>query len=177
MSQCTHKECFLHFNTSDLTLTGAITGTGKLLHTPNKTEVAVFSFDSIYLGPEVQVTMVGQRAIVLMSRTSVVINTTFTADPGTLGGFKGGGIVGVVRSQALTDTPRPLYICDLGHYCDYNDNVTQKISLSVVDSTNVNGPGSGNLRLFPFYIITVAPTVYEVQTMTTDARWVVDNNS
>ena len=136
MSQCTHTQCYLHFNTSDMTLTGAITGYGTLLHTPNKTEVAVFSFDSIYLGPEVQVTMVGQRAIVLMSRTSAVINTTLKADPGTLGGFKGGGIVGVIRSQALTDNPRSLYICDLGHYCKYGDNETQKVTHYSLPTTN-----------------------------------------
>jgi hypothetical protein len=81
--------------------------------------------------PQVQVSLVGQRALVLMSRTSAVINTTFKANAGTLGGFKGGGIVGILRNQALSDHPRPIYICDLNHYCP---NGT-RIDVNAADTT------------------------------------------
>jgi hypothetical protein len=40
-------------------------------------QVAVFAFDSIQLGPEVEVTLAGQRALVLTTRSSASINTTF----------------------------------------------------------------------------------------------------
>ena len=47
------------------------------LETLNSTiEVAIFNFHSVYLGPEVIVNVVGQRALIIMSRTSIVINTT-----------------------------------------------------------------------------------------------------
>ena len=50
--------------------------TGYLGYTKFGTEVAVFSFNSIYLGPEVDVRLVGQRGLVLLSRSSAVINST-----------------------------------------------------------------------------------------------------
>jgi hypothetical protein len=56
--------------------------------------VAVFSFDSIDIGPNVNVTVTGQRALVLTSRSSVKIDTNFRSFPGALGGFPGGYSVG-----------------------------------------------------------------------------------
>ena len=53
--------------------------------------MALFTFNSIYLGPEVKVYVVGQRALSLISKTSMIINTTIEASPGTLGGFQGDG--------------------------------------------------------------------------------------
>ena len=74
--------------------------TGVIRHTPDGTEVAVYTFDSIYLGPETEIILVGQRALSLVSKTSAVINTTFQAHPGTIGkcssigeGEGGGGVV------------------------------------------------------------------------------------
>ena len=43
--------------------------------------MAVFSFNSIILGPEVKVNIVGQRAFSLVSKTTAIINTTFEAVP------------------------------------------------------------------------------------------------
>ncbi len=49
----------------------------------------MFTFNSIYIGPETEVLVVGQRALALLSRTTAFINTTIVAAPGTLGGFQG----------------------------------------------------------------------------------------
>ena len=54
-SQCAQRKCQIMFNTSSLRLTGAISGVGQVIRTPNGTEVAVFTFNSIYLGPETEV--------------------------------------------------------------------------------------------------------------------------
>jgi hypothetical protein len=67
------------FNTSSLELTGAISGTGVIRYTTTGTEVAVYSFNSIVLGPEAKVTIVGQHAISVVSKTTAVVNTTITA--------------------------------------------------------------------------------------------------
>ena len=174
-SQCVSTSCFIQFNTSSLTLTGAITGKGELKRTENGTEVALFTFNSIYLGPELKVILVGQRALCLVSKTSIVINTTIEALPGYLGGFQGGGSVARLPADALSDEPRPIFICDLGHYCqnsvlfDNNNGTSYSNNLTIV-SNNVNGPGSGNVRVTPFTIITSAKYIQEVQSIKTTAR-------
>ena len=93
-SQCAGSmSCYIQFNTSSLELTGVINGTGTIkttsqgrnpctymhtyifylevyvsmyvcMHVITGTEVALFSFNSIYLGPETKVILVGQRALV-----------------------------------------------------------------------------------------------------------------
>ena len=151
-SQCIFQSCKLLFNTSSATMTGAINATGVIRTTPNGTEVALFAFDSIRIGPEVGVSVVGQRALALTSRTSVLINTTFMARPGTLGGFPGGGSVARLANQSLSDSLDPVMICDLTNSCDNsrpNTNFTADQRASLI-SNNVNGPGSGNMRVYPF---------------------------
>ncbi len=165
-SQCVQKDCWIQFNTSSLLLTGAITGKGVVRYTSSGTEAAVFTFNSIYLGPEVKVTVVGQRALVIMSKTSAVINTTISAVPGTLGGFPGGGSVARLKSDALSDSPMSIYICDLNNYCS-NSPYELSGSTEELITNNVNGPGSGNLRIVPFVIKTTAAHIPEIQTITT----------
>eukprot|EP00605_Chrysophyceae_sp_TOSAG23-4_P001786 GSChrysophyteH1.ASY1.ANO1.1975.1 assembled CDS len=104
-SMCSELDCWLRFDTSTLQLTGAIEGTGVIRKTDLGTEVAVFSFNSITLGPEVKVTIVGQRAISLVSKTTFILNTTIFAEPGTIGGMQGGGSVGRFDSDRLSDNP------------------------------------------------------------------------
>jgi hypothetical protein len=103
VSQCALVNCTLLFNTTSVRLTGAISVNGTLVKTPQVrrlceepscydkvlksvahchglsqgTELALFTFDSIQLGPEVNVTLAGQRALILQSRSSVLLNTTF----------------------------------------------------------------------------------------------------
>jgi hypothetical protein len=102
--------CRLLFNTSDATLRGSIEVRGEVALTPGGQPVAVFAFDSIELGPEVNITLVGQRPLVLLSRSSVMINTTFEARPGTLVGFLGGFSWGRLPSDALSDDPIDLHL-------------------------------------------------------------------
>ena len=102
--------CRLLFNTSDATLRGAINVRGVVALSPGGQPCAVFTFDSIELGPEVNVTLVGQRPLVLLSRSSVMINTTFAARPATLGGFQGGFSWGRRPSDALSDDPADLHL-------------------------------------------------------------------
>jgi hypothetical protein len=180
-SQCTLIKCSILFNTSSLLLTGAINAQGIIGYTGLNTEVAVFSFNSIYLGPDTEVTVVGQRALVLVSKTSAIINTTFSASPGTLGGFPGGGSVARLVNQSLDDHPTIIPICELGNYClnrstsssSGSDSGYRRLSdeerRSLV-SNNVNGPGSGNLRIYPFIIHLTTADIDEIQTITTSAR-------
>ena len=72
----------------------------------------------------------------------------------------GGGVAGILRTEALFDTPRLLDLCDLNNYCSPS---RPYVNRSTVDSTNVNGPGSGNVRVYPFDIITSATRVIEIQ--------------
>jgi hypothetical protein len=92
-SQCASADCTLLFNTTSLELTGVIQGTGVIRYTDAGTEVAVFSFNSIILGPEVKVDIVGQRAFSLVSKTTAIINTTLEVVAGEIGGMQGGGSV------------------------------------------------------------------------------------
>ena len=88
-SQCSNVQCSLLFNTSDATLSGVVNATGVITATPDGTEVALWAFDSIDLDEHVNITLTGQRAMGLVSRSSVRINTTLHTVPGTLGGFPG----------------------------------------------------------------------------------------
>lgn len=147
---------------------------GVIRHTGENTEVAVFSFNSIYLGPDTEVIVVGQRALALVSKTSAIINTTFKVQPGTLGGFPGGNSVARLTFQALEDHPTDIAICELRRYClDKNGSFTSTITLDEskgLISNNVNGPGSGNLRVHPFIMQITAKDIDEVQIIRTFAR-------
>ena len=172
-SQCTLQKCSITFNTSSLTLTGAIEDVGVIRYTGIGTEVAVFSFNSIYLGPDTEVILVGQRALALVSKTTAVINTTFIVRPGTLGGFPGGNSVARLTSESLKDDPVDIVICELGNYCVNRTGLAATLTdeqRANLVSNNVNGPGSGNLRIHPFVMHLTTDDINEVQTITTAAQ-------
>lgn len=169
-SMCVNVTCSLIFDTSNLTLTGSIgSWPGVVRRTSAGTEVAVFSFNSIYLGPEVGVTIIGQRAFALVSKTTAIINTTLTASPGSVGGMPGGGSVGRFASDRLKTNVKEIYICDLGDYCTRNRADRYGVNEEFI-SNNVNGPGSGNLRVTPFVITTSAQDTREIQVISTSAQ-------
>ena len=62
---------------------------GEILHTANDTDVAIFNWDYIYLESGARVEVVGDRAFMLLSRSSILINTTIDLPPGTIGGWPG----------------------------------------------------------------------------------------
>jgi len=177
-SMCVETQCTITFDTNTLQLTGAITGQGSLRKTDIGTEVACFAFNSIYLGPETEVILIGQRALSIISKTSMFINTTIQAQPGTIGGFQGGYSVARLTTEALNDFPKSIFICDLGGYCDGNRTLLGNGTLRVltddevadIRTNNVNGPGSGNLRIHGVVITTSAPHIPEVQLVTTFAQ-------
>eukprot|EP00924_Labyrinthula_sp_SR-Ha-C_P001282 augustus_masked-scaffold_7-processed-gene-19.96-mRNA-1 protein AED:1.00 eAED:1.00 QI:0/-1/0/0/-1/1/1/0/1696 len=79
------------FNTSNFSAyvdTSCITYNGSLFVSSSGVEVAVFNFIAITL--EGDVSLVGDRPISLLSRTSIRINTSLSAAPATLGGFNAG---------------------------------------------------------------------------------------
>lgn len=177
-SQCRSivQECALLFNTSSLEMTGIINATGVVDTSPDGTEVAVWTFDSIDIGEHVNVTVTGQRAMALLSRSSVRINTDIVAPPGTLGGFPGGYSI----SRGLSD--RLIGVCAenidptkiVGDKCIGDQTITtllasSKDSKSAV-SNNVNGPGSASVRVYLKTIETTAPIEDRVQTITVDAN-------
>lgn len=143
VSGCTHTQCSIVFNTSNLKLTGAMNATGNVATTSDGTEVALWSFDSIDIGPEVNISVLGQRAMALLSRSSVRINTTIKVEPNTLGGFPGG------FSVANNAKNRYLDRC-----VERSKECPGDVPLSSLDkdtvSNNVNGPGSPSVRVYKF---------------------------
>ena len=85
----------LLFNTSDaptLTIFNSScvscvpeTWAGKIGVSEQGTETGLFNFYSIFLGPTVNVTVIGDRALVIMSRSTAVFDTPIIVQPGTLG--------------------------------------------------------------------------------------------
>jgi len=193
-SQCVNVPCELMFNTSSGILSGAISVVGEIvqLSDGSNTEVAVFSFDSIDLGPNVAVTLTGQRALVLLSRSSVKIDTTFQTHPGVLSGFPGGYSVGRLASDklssicpkwpedgtdifAINEIPdkRIAERCTgLVSCCPGDQPISYLTTLTNADlkSNNVNGPGSGSIRVFKATIDTRAIAQPEIQTITTSVK-------
>ena len=135
----------------------------------------MWAFDSIDIDENVHVTVTGQRAMALVSRSSVRINTSIVAPPGTLGGFPGG------YSIARRPSDRLIGICAediestkiVGDKCAGDQAIT---ALSTSDSSrwpvsnNVNGPGSASARVYLKTIETMAPIEDRVQTITVDAN-------
>lgn len=109
----------------------------------------------MYLGPEITVNVTGQRAMVLLSRSSLVLNTSVIVEPATLGGFPGGGGISRVSGDLLlpqAEPPEyPLWALANGTLEDG------------VPSYNINGPGSASYRYYLFKITTSADNVDEVQ--------------
>jgi hypothetical protein len=153
-SQCYLRPCELLFNTSSLEMTGIMNATGKIGTTSNGIEVAIWTFDSIELGAEVQIKLVGQRAMALLSKSSVHIDASIIASPGTLGGFPGG------YSTFREKRHRALIVCDpevpnLGLLtassqmkCGGDHPLSRRRSNTI--SNNVNGPGSPSVRIYSF---------------------------
>ncbi|GMH67720.1 hypothetical protein TrRE_jg6907, partial [Triparma retinervis] len=193
-SQCVNVPCELMFNTSSGILGGAIDVVGEIVQLADgsNTEVVVFAFDSIDLGSNVAVTLTGQRALILMSRSTVKIDTTFQTNPGVLSGFPGGYSVGRLASDklssicpkwpedgtdifAINEIPdkRIAERCTgLVSCCPGDQPISYLTTLSNTDlkSNNVNGPGSGSIRVFKATVDTKAISQSEIQTITTSVR-------
>ncbi|CAM9230395.1 unnamed protein product, partial [Choristocarpus tenellus] len=163
--------CTIVFNTSSLEMYGAISATGELATTDGATEVAVWSFDQVYLGPEISVEVTGQRAMAILSRSTLVLNTSIIVSPGTLGGFPGGGGVGRATSSRLSDE-----VDSLKGPPDYplsfltNSTSQHLLNSGDVPSNNINGPGAGSLRYYLFTITTSADDVNEVCTSCSEGK-------
>ena len=177
-SQCSSVQCNLVFNTSDASLSGAVNATGVIATTHDGTEVALWAFDSIDIDEHVNVTLTGQRAMALVSRSSVHINTTLAAIPGTLGGFPGGFSVSRRPSERLVrvcleevDSREFLDTCkgQRTTCCPGDQPISVLLNGNDIKSNNVNGPGSPNIRVYLITIQTSAPIVHEIQSLTTSA--------
>ncbi|GMH83814.1 hypothetical protein TL16_g09723 [Triparma laevis f. inornata] len=200
-SQCANEPCELLFNTSSVTMTGAIDVVGELVALGDGTEVAVFPFDSIDIGPEVNITITGQRAMALLSRSTVKIDAMIKSHPGVLSGFPGGYSVGRLESDRLSSVcpfwpetgddkfaleesadwrirlrctndlePRSGDLDQgLASCCPGDVLIPELTTLTSTQmkSNNVNGPGSGNLRVYQTTVDTYAEVQSEIQTVTT----------
>ncbi|KAL7543301.1 hypothetical protein ACHAXR_012700 [Thalassiosira sp. AJA248-18] len=174
-SQCTNTECNLIFNTSDASLRGAVNATGVITTTPDGTEVALWAFDSIDIDEHVNVTLTGQRAMALVSRSSTRINTTLHAIPGTLGGFPGGFSVARRPNERLVRVCNEevgsrefLDVCKGSKTCCPGDQPISELATGI-KSNNANGPGSPSTRVYLLTIQTSAPIVNEIISVTTSA--------
>jgi hypothetical protein len=172
------EECALLFNTSSLELTGIINATGLVDTTPDGTEVAVWTFDSIDIDEYVNVTVTGQRAMALLSRSSVRINADIVVPPGTLGGFPGGYSISRRPSDRLNSVCAkdidPTKI--VGEKCIGDRAITTLLTSSngsgwpPIASNNVNGPGSASARVYLNTIETTAPIENRAQTIRADTN-------
>ena len=59
--------------------------TGEIVHTRHGAEVALFSFESIFLGPGVLMNVTGSRPLAVLSRSSAVWDSPIHIDPESLG--------------------------------------------------------------------------------------------
>ena len=154
-TQCTlRRRCQLFFNTSSITMRGVYEVDGELLIQPGGEEIAVFSFDQIDLGPEVNVTVVGQRPLIIASRSTARFNQPFVVAPGTLGGFPGGYSIGSDPEDVLRDDPRDVPLGD------------PQVLDGTIPSTNANGPGAPAVRVHLRSVRSEASDVDEVQRVT-----------
>ena len=175
-SQCSDSDnCDLLFNTSNAILSGAVNSAGIITTTPDGTEVALWAFDSIDIDENVNVVLTGQRAMALVSRSSVRINTALNSIPGTLGGFPGGFSVGrrsdgrfVRVCDEGVDSRGFLDICKEKGTCCPGDQPIGELENGIT-SNNINGPGSPSTRVYLITIQTSAPAVDEIQLLTTKA--------
>ena len=126
----------------------------------------------VYLGPEITVEVTGQRALAILSRGSLVLNTSITAEPSTLGGFPGGG--GVARDPGLGGGEGNLLLSPPSLPPEFGlsslvDGTLEGLGDGGTDvpSYNINGPGSANYRYYLFTITTSADDVDEVQRVST----------
>ena len=113
----------------------------------------------VYLGPEITIKVTGQRALAILSRGSLVLNTSIIAEPSTLGGFPGGG--GISRDpgngEILLSPPSVPPSFTLSSLANGT------LEEADVPSYNINGPGSASYRYYLFTITTSADDVNEAQ--------------
>ena len=64
--------------------------TGHVMETTHGEPVAVFNFESIFVGEGVRVAVRGHRPFALLSRSSAIFNATVDVAPLSLGGYSGG---------------------------------------------------------------------------------------
>jgi hypothetical protein len=182
-SQCNHTDCTLLFNTSSNppTLVGAIVATGIISTTAAGTEAAVFNFDSIDIGPGVNVTIIGHRAFVLLSRSSIIMNTTLFSYPGSVGGFPGGSEISHNDFAWEHTTPDVSSTAGYPGYGNTSEWMKRLGDGAEVDTkywrnflgvhssakNNVNGPGSGSVRVYQHVVTSSGTDVDEIQTVTT----------
>lgn len=136
------QEGFLLFDSNSGELTGDIVAHGALASTRLGTPVAVFNFMTVFLGESVRVRFRGQRAVVILSRSSIIVDTELTIRPGTLGGFPGGGFIG---------------------------SDTSGFSTGLTRNGNNNGPGSTNVRVYVKTVSTEATHIPKIQEIETSA--------
>lgn len=85
---------YLIFDTDKAELRGDVVLQGAFATTLRGTKVAVFNFMTVFLGKDVRVRFIGNVAVSIMSRSSMIVDTELQIRPGTLGGFPGGGFIG-----------------------------------------------------------------------------------
>lgn len=139
------RQGFLLFDTDSGELSGDVVAHGVLATTRLGTPVAVFNFMTVFLGADVRVRFQSQRAAVILSRSSAIIDTELRVRPGTLGGFPGGGFIG--SDVVSSSSPVP----------------------SNTRNLNNNGPGSTNVRVYVKTLSTSGSHVPEIQEIETSA--------
>ena len=111
---------------------------GVIHMTLGGTEVATFNFERVYLGAGVKVHTSGFRALSLLSRSSMIIDTPIIAAPGTLGGFPGGRLPDDFNSNGPGSGSRRVFEKTVTTRAQNVDEV-QRITTSATPGENLAG--------------------------------------
>ena len=136
----------LTFNTTSATATlvngsaANIVYNGFVRYTPSGTRLTVYNFLSIHFGESVNITVVGDFPIVILSRSSIVIDTSIVIKSGTLGGFLGcSGLPTTQRDSGYGSNPVRLYT----HTVTVNATDIDEIQQVVTSGTQGQNLGGG----------------------------------
>ena len=111
--------------------------TGQELFTNEGTPVAVFNFDYVSLSSQ-QVNVFGGRALAVMSRSSIHVNTHVDVPAGQLGGFMGAHNAGTINSNGPGSSSRRVYLYTVKVVAD-DINEIQTVASSAYQGQTLSG--------------------------------------
>ncbi len=113
---------------------------GYIRHTLPGTRVTIYNFLSIHIAESVNITVIGDFPLVILSRSSIVIDTNITVNSGTLGGFFGcNGLPTTQRDSGKGSNPVRLYT----HTVTVNATDVDEIQQVVTSGTQGQNLGGG----------------------------------
>lgn len=129
---------YLEFDTSTGLLSGDVQHSGVPTTSTAGTKVVVFNFESLMLSEHVSVRVRGNRALVILSRSSLMLDTSIIVPPGTLGGFPGGATPSALNINGPGSSSVRVYVKTL-QTGGTNVNEIQDVQTSVNPGQTLGG--------------------------------------